>query len=280
MKMKITTRIVIWILTLAICFIILWPVMWIVKSSFTTNEKLFEMPVHYLPDPATLDNYRILITGNRQVNSTKYLVDTLILSTGVLTATIVLCSLAGYGFARGRSKGTGWAYKALLFTSMVPATCTMVPLLILWRKLSLTDTMPGLILLYVSAMIPFSTTMFYTYIQQIPASLEEAAQIDGSGMLGAFFHILFPLLTPIIATLCIINFINCINEFFTPLLFTTKKVRVLSQVLFNVPRRNQYEEPWGVISAAGCIMLAPTTLFILFFEKQIMSGLMMGSIKQ
>jgi len=280
MKKKVAERILIWVLTLLICFIIIWPVYWIVKCSFSPNDTMFDMPVRYLPSGLTLEHYTALIKGNRQVNSMKYIKDTAVIAAGVLVSSVILCALAGYAFARGSSKGIKRAFGVILFSTMIPGTCTVVPLLILWRSMGLTDTMPGLMILYLSAMIPFSTTMFSTYIHQVPMALEEAAWIDGTTVLGAFFRIIFPLLTPIMATLCIINFINCINEFFYPLIFTTKKIKVLSQLLFNVPRQNEWQEPWGIIAGAGCIMLAPTILFILFFEKQIMSGLMMGSVKQ
>lgn len=281
MKMKLYQRILIWIITLLVCFVILWPVYWIVKSSFANTDDLFAMPVKYLPKDLTLDNYITLLKGNRQVNTMKYITDTAILAGLVLLVTTTLCSLAGYAFARGgKAKSINRAFSFILFSTMVPGTVATVPLLVLWRTLKLTDTMPGLVLLYVSAMIPFSVSMFCTYIHQIPSALEEAAWIDGTGMMGAFFRIIFPLLTPIMATLCIINFINCVNEFFYPLIFTTKRIKVLSMLLYNVPRLNEWQEPWGTIAAAGCLMLAPTVLFILFFEKQIMSGLVAGSVKQ
>lgn len=280
MKMRIYKRVLIWVATLAVCFIIIWPVYWIVKSSFATSDDLFAMPVKYVPNNLTIENYRILLKGNRQTNTMKYITDTVTISAIVLVATTVLCSLAGYAIARNSSRGIRYAFTFILFSTMVPGTVAIVPLMVLWRSLSLTDTMHGLSLLYISAMIPFSTTMFSTYIHQVPNALEEAAWIDGAGMLGAFFRIIFPLLTPIMATLCIINFINCINEFFFPLIFTTKKIKVLSMLLYNVPRLNEWQEPWGTIAAAGCLMMLPTILFILFFEKRIMSGLMMGSVKQ
>lgn len=280
MRMKLYQRVIIWLVTLLVCFVILWPVYWIVKSSFTNESDLFAMPVKYFPRDLTSENYQVLLRGNRQVKPIKYFGDTLLIASFVLLITSVLCSLAGYAFARGQTKGISRAHTAIMFSTMVPGTVAVVPLMVLWRSLSLTDSIPGLVLLYVSSMIPFSTSMFLTYIQQLPPALEEAAWIDGATILGAFFRIIFPLLTPIMSTLCIINFINCINEFFYPLIFTTKKVKVISMLLYNVPRINEWQEPWGTISAAGCMMLAPTVLFILFFEKQIMSGLMTGSIKQ
>lgn len=280
MKIKPYKRALIWLITLLVCFVIIWPVYWIVKSSFTTSDKLYAMPVEYLPVNLTFESYQTLLRGNNEVNTWKYIRDTAVLAASTLFFSTFLCALAGYAFARTRTKGIRRAFTAILFSTMIPGTVAVIPLMVLWRTMKLTDTMQGLCILYLSAIIPFSTTMFSTFIQQIPNSLEEAAWIDGTGVLGAFLRIIFPLLTPIMATLCIINFITCVNEFFYPLIFTTKKIKVLSMLVYNVPRLNEWQEPWGTISAAGCIMLLPTVLFILFFEKRIMAGLMMGSIKQ
>lgn len=280
MKTKPYKRALIWLMTLLVCFVIIWPVYWIVKSSFTTSDKLYSMPVEYLPVNLSMENYQTLLRGNSEVNTWKYINDTATIGVSTLFLSTLLCALAGYAFARTRTKGIRAAFTGILFSTMVPGTVAVIPLMVLWRSMKLTDTMQGLVILYLSAIIPFSTTMFSTFIQQIPNTLEEAAWIDGTGVFGAFFRIIFPLLTPIMATLCIINFITCINEFFYPLIFTTKKIKVLSMLVYNVPRVNEWQEPWGPISAAGCLMLLPTVLFILFFEKRIMAGLMMGSIKQ
>lgn len=278
MKMRWIKRAAIWLCVLFVLFIVLWPVYWIVKCSFTENNHLFDMPVQYLPVHLTLDSYRTLFGAT--ANTKKYISDTLILVTCTLALTTVLCSIAGYAFARARTRPIRAAFTFILFSTMVPGTTAVIPLMLLWRTLKLTDTMWGLITLYFSAVIPFSVTMYSTFIGQIPSSLEEAAWIDGTGVIGAFFRVIFPLLKPIIATLCIINFITCINEFFYPLIFTTKNVKVLSMLVYNVPRTNQWQDPWDTISASGCIMLLPTLLFVLLFEKNILEGLMMGSIKQ
>jgi ABC-type glycerol-3-phosphate transport system permease component len=278
MRTKRYKRALIWLCVLVVSFFILWPVYWIVKSSFTTSDRLYAMPVQYLPIDLTFESYRTLFSATGNVF--KYISDTLVLIVSALILSTFLCAIAGYAFARTKTRGIRAAFSFVLFSTMVPGTVAVIPLMVLWRTLKLTDTMQGLAVLYFSAVIPFSVTMFSTFISQLPNSLEEAAWIDGTGVMGAFFRIIFPLLKPIVATLCIINFITCINEFFYPLIFTTKNIKVLSMLIFNVPRNNQWQEPWDTISASGCIMVLPTILFILFFEKNILEGLSMGSIKQ
>ena len=277
MRAKSYKRAVVWVLVLMVCFIILWPLYWIIKSSFTNGEKLFAVPVDYFSG-WTLESYRTLFTATG--DTLKYITDTLKVTLSTLLLSTVLCALAGYALARTRTRGLRFAHIFIVFSTMLPSAVAVIPLMILMRSLRLTDTVSGLTLLYFSMVIPFSVTMYSTFISQVPRALEEAAWIDGLGVSGTFFRIIFPLLKPMIATLCIINFITCINEFFYPLIFTTRKVKVLSMLIYNVPRTNQYKEPWDTISAAGCIMLFPTILFILVFEKNILNGLMMGSIKQ
>lgn len=275
--MKIPKKIWLWIPTIIVVFIIIWPVYWIVKSSFTRSEDLFKSPIEYLPVNLTTENYEVLA---RIGNLWEHIRGTSILIVAVLIFTILLCSLAGYGFARCKTKGIQLGFTFILLSNMIPGTVTVLPLLILMRALGLTDTYHGMIFLYCNMVIPFSVVMYAGFIGQIPESLEESARIDGASMMTAFLRIVLPLLRPIMATLCIINFITSLNEFFTPLIFSNSNVSVLSILVTKVPNVNQYEIPWGTTTAAGCLMLLPVIAFVMLFEKQIMSGMMMGSIKQ
>lgn len=277
MQMSKKKKALLWALTLVVGFIIMWPVYWIVKSSFTQQVDLFKSPIEYFSTHWTLENYKLLVDAAGML---QYLKGTVILTGVSLVLSVFFCALAGYGFARCQTRGINLAFAFIMFSTMVPGTVTVIPLMTMWRSLGLSDTFTGLSILYFSILIPFSTVLYTGFISQIPPSLEEAARIDGSTMWGAFVRIIFPMLKPIMATLSIINFITCLNEFFTPLMFTTKNVKVMSLLMSSIPKMNQYQMPWGSISAAGCLMLLPAILFIVIFEKNIMGGLMMGSIKQ
>ena len=121
---------------------------------------------------------------------------------------------------------------------------------------------------------------FVTFIQQIPYSLEEAAAVDGANIRIRIFKVLFPLMRPAIATMAIINFLNSMNEFMIPLVFTNVKATPLSVGLTLIPRINQYNVPWEKISALASLMLVPIIIFVVFFEKHIIDGLTAGSVKQ
>ena len=147
------------------------------------------------------------------------------------------------------------------------------------QKVKLYDTYPGLILLYISTVIPFTVLILRNFVGEIPISLEEAAAIDGATFSQRLFTIVLPLMKPAIATVCIINFITCLNNFFTPL-FYSNGIQVLSVAIVQLPLRdNMYGVPWDLVSAMGWIILLPIIIFVAVFEKQIMDGIMAGGVK-
>ena len=206
--------------------------------------------------------------------------NTLIVAVLAIIGSLTVSLLAAYAFARFKFRGASTAYSLLVFSAMLPVIMTLIPMFQTYRTLHLHDTHLGLVILYVSGFIPFTTMSFVTFIQQIPYSLEEAAAVDGANIRIRIFKVLFPLMRPAIATMAIINFINSMNEFMIPLVFTNVKATPLSVGLTLIPRINQYNVPWEKISALASLMLVPIIIFVVFFEKHIIDGLTAGSVKQ
>ena len=121
--------------------------------------------------------------------------------------------MAAYGFSRFTSKGVSVAFAFVLATMLIPEVVTARPLYEFMQKVKLYDTYPGLILLYISTVIPFTVLILRNFVGEIPISLEEAAAIDGASFSQRLFTIVLPLMKPAIATVCIINFITCLNNF-------------------------------------------------------------------
>ena len=263
--------------TVVLAFLILFPVFWIFTSSITEKELLFTTPVTYFPDSPTLQNYISLF---REVDVGGLALNTLIVAVLAIIGSLTVSLLAAYAFARFKFRGASTAYSLLVFSAMLPVIMTLIPMFQTYRTLHLHDTHLGLVILYVSGFIPFTTMSFVTFIQQIPYSLEEAAAVDGANIRIRIFKVLFPLMRPAIATMAIINFINSMNEFMIPLVFTNVKATPLSVGLTLIPRINQYNVPWEKISALASLMLVPIIIFVVFFEKHIIDGLTAGSVKQ
>jgi ABC-type glycerol-3-phosphate transport system permease component len=275
-KRKIVTFAGHWIITLFVAFLILFPLYWIFISSITPPGELFDSPIDYTPDHPTLASYIYLILYAGLWEKIK---NTLIIIGASLTLSTVVCVLAAYGFCRFKSRGINLVFAFIMASMLIPDVVTTRPLYDFMRKVGLFDTFPGLIILYISGILPFSVIVLTNFVREIPMSLEEAAAIDGAGFMQILFRITMPLMKPAIATICIINFISCLNNFFTPLYYSNG-ISVLSTAITQLPLRdNMYSVPWDLVSAMGWIIIFPIIIFVAVFERRIMDGIMAGGIK-
>ena len=207
------------------------------------------------------------------------IISTLILVGSTIVISTLICVIAAYAFARFRSKGISLAFGFILASMMIPDIVLARALYQFMQNVGLYDTYPGLIILYVSGVIPFTVLILKNFVGEIPLELEEAAAIDGATFAQRIVTIVIPLMKPAIATVCIINFISCLNNFFTPL-FYANNIQVLSTSIVQLPLRdNMYGVPWDLVSAMGWIILLPIIIFVAVFEKQIMDGIMAGGVK-
>lgn len=265
-----------WILFALVAFLILFPVYWIFISSITPPGELFKTPIDYLPDHPTLDSYRYLIEN---VGLLDKIGNTVLIIGVTLIVSTLICAVAAYSFARFQSKGITIAFAFIVATMLIPEVVTARTLYEFMQKVGLYDTYPGLIILYISAVIPFTVLILRNFVGEIPVSLEEAAAVDGATFIQRLFRVVLPLMKPAIATVCIINFITCLNNFFTPLYYSNG-IQVLSVAIVQLPLRdNMYGVPWDLVSAMGWIILLPIIIFVAIFEKQIMDGIMAGGVK-
>lgn len=265
-----------WVLCALVSFVILFPVYWIFISSITPPGELFKMPIDYIPDHPTLDSYQFLIEN---VGLLGKVGNTVIIIGATLIIGTIICVMGAYAFARFKSRAVSMAFGFIIATMLIPEVVTARPLYEFMQKVKLFDTYPGLIILYISAIIPFTVLILRNFVGEIPVSLEEAASIDGATFSQRLFLIVLPLMKPAIATVCIINFITCLNNFFTPLYYSNG-IQVLSVAIVQLPLRdNMYGVPWDLVSAMGWIILLPIIVFVAIFEKQIMDGIMAGGVK-
>jgi multiple sugar transport system permease protein len=273
---KILSKIGKWIIVGLVAFVILVPVYWILISSITPAGELFKSPIDYLPDHPTLDSYSFLI---KNVGLFSKIGNTLVIVGSTLIISTVICILGAYAFARFMNKSIQMAFAFIVATMLIPEIVMARSLYEFMRDVHLYDTYPGLIILYISAVIPFTILILTNFVKEIPISLEEAAAIDGATFLQVIFYVVLPLMKPAVATICIINFISCLNNFFTPLYYSSN-IQVLSVAIVELPLRdNMYSVPWDLVSAMGWIILAPIIVFVAVFEKQIMEGIMAGGVK-
>lgn len=265
-----------WALALIVAFLILFPLWWIFTSSITPSGELFSNPIKYWPVHPTLESYSYLI---QNVGLLPKIRDTIIIVGLSIVIGMIVSVMAAYSFARFKSKGLSIALAFLLASMLIPDVVTARPLYDFLRAVHLYDTYTGLIILYISSIIPFTILILQNFLNDVPVSIEEAASIDGCGFIQSMFYVTLPLLRPALATVCIVNFITCLNNFFTPL-FYSNGISVLSTAITQLPLRdNMYAVPWDLVSAMGWIIILPIIIFVGIFQKQIMEGIMAGGVK-
>ena len=274
--MKYITAVCKGLIIFLVSFVILFPLYWIFISSITPPGELFNSPIDYLPDHPTLESYQFLLENLGLLSKVG---NTLILVGSTIIISTVICVLAAYGFARFKSKGISLAFGFILASMMIPDIVIARSLYQFMQNVGMYDTYSGLIILYISAVIPFTVLILRNFVGEIPIELEEAAAIDGANFPQRVALVVMPLMKPAVATVCIINFISCLNNFFTPLFFANN-IQVLSTAIVQLPLRdNMYAVPWDLVSAMGWIILLPIIIFVAVFEKQIMEGIMAGGVK-
>lgn len=251
------------------------PVLWITSLSFKTTATLTDG--NFVPREWTLDNYRSIFATDQFVRA-------LINSIGIaLIATVVavlLGMLAAYAISRLAFPGKRALVGVSLLIAMFPQVSLISPLFDIERRLGLFDTWPGLILPYVTFALPLAIYTLSAFFQQIPWDLEKAAKMDGATQGEAFRKVIAPLAAPGVFTTAILVFIFCWNDFlFAISLTSTERARTVPAALAFFTGESQFEDPTGAISAAAVVITIPIILFVLFFQRRIVSGLTSGAVK-
>ncbi len=197
-KTNLRQRMVIYFLLLLSAAFALTPILWMASISVRQNVEIFRIPPALLPPTFTLEAFKTIFTTPHYLNMffNSYLVGTC-----VTLVSILLATLAGYGFSRYALRGGRVLQLFIIGTQMLPPVSLIVPYFILISTLNLYDTYPGLIVTHTAFVLPFATLMLTSYFNTIPQDLEEAAMIDGCSRVGALWRVLMPVMVPgVIAT--------------------------------------------------------------------------------
>lgn len=253
----------------------LFPLYWIIITSFKDPGSIFTMPLHYWPKEFTTENYIGLFSKS---NFGVYLTNSLLVATISGVVVTVISMLSAYVLARFEFGGKAAIVAAFLVTQMIPAFIALGPLYMLMTNLGLVDSKGGLVLVYIAMLIPFSTIMLRGFFENIPDTLEEAAMIDGCSRLSALFRVLVPVMLPGIAATFIFAFVSCWNELFISVtLMNSDENKTIPTALNGFI--SSYNIDWGPMSAAAVLTIIPTLLVFAFASKYIVQGLTAGAVK-
>ncbi|RMF94840.1 MAG: carbohydrate ABC transporter permease [Candidatus Schekmanbacteria bacterium] len=261
--------------TAVVVLVSIFPFLWFVSTSFKREIEISSIPPIFIPSfnmqfyQSTISNYDIFL----------YIKNSLLVAGCTTIITIFISSLAGYALACLKLKGKRLIMGIILASSMFPQISIAGPI---WRILDFfgwLNCYQGLILPYVTLTLPLGIWILASFFDKLPKEIEEAAMIDGCSHIQVLLKIIAPLSLPGIFTASILVFIYAWNEFFFALLvMTEEKYRTLPVgiALF----QGQYTMPWGEIAAASTIATIPLVILVMFFQKQIVSGLSAGAVKE
>lgn len=261
---------------LAFVAVSLWPALDVVSISLRPGNRLRSLEWELFPADATLDSYRQLFAEQPFV---RWLGNSLLVSGAVTATGVALASMGGYAFSRFKFMGRQAMMLSILTTQMFPATMLLLPLYIMIAKLGLINTYLGLGVFYASTALPFCVWQMKGFYDTIPASLEEAARIDGCSRWAAFHRVILPLATPGLVITALFSFMSAWSEYL-----------VAAQILqdremFTLPLglksfQSSMSTQWGLYAAASILVSVPVVVVFVVLSRYLVSGLTLGSVKE
>lgn len=254
----------------------LFPYIWTALTSLKPEAELFTKGVHYLPKQVVIENYVNLF---KRLRFQKYFGNSLIVAVLTTCAALFASSLAGYAFSRFRFKLRSTLMVIFVLTNMFPKILLIIPLFMIFRKVALLNTYPGLVLAHCTFTIPFATWMLTGFFDSIPRELEESALVDGATRMRAFVKVILPLAAPSLAATAVYIFIHSWNDYLYAVMFTSSEsVRTLPIALKMFI--GKYEVDWGALTAGGIVTSVPLVVFFILVQRYLIAGLTAGAVKQ
>ncbi len=260
-----------------IMFIIIgYPLFWALMMSLNPGSNM--LVTDMFPSNPTLEHYKWLFTSPNSNYLTWYK-NSLYVAVVNSLGSVVITSLIAYAFSRYKFVGRKYGLYMFLLLQMFPALMGMVALYILLNTIGLTDSLYGLMLIYLGGQIPFNAWLVKGYFDTIPKELDEAAKMDGAGHLKIFWTIMLPLAKPILAVVALFNFMAPFMDFLLPrIVLTSPDNFTLALGLYNFIN-DQFSTNFTRFAAGSILIAVPIALVFLLLQRYLISGLTAGATK-
>ncbi|MHC1787673.1 MAG: carbohydrate ABC transporter permease [Christensenellales bacterium] len=259
---------------LACCLAALFPLLWVIMSSFKSNTQILSSAIS-LPTALGLDGYRMALQVSPIL---RYFLNSVLITMLSTFINVFLVSMASYVFARTRFRFKNPLFALLSIAMVIPMTALLQPVYQVINGLKLGDSLPGLILVYTALNMPLTLLIMRATFAGVPASLEEAAYIDGAGFLYTYLHIMIPVAKGGLASAAVLAFLNSWNEF-TFALVLTKSAGVRTLPLSLSYFTSQFSFNYTALFAAITMAVLPSILVFAVFQEQVSQSLVVGAVK-
>ena len=280
MKEKRAVKAVIYhILVFAVGLVMIYPLIWMVMSSFKPTNTIFQTAGSLIPETFTFENYINGWKGFAKVTFATFFKNSLFISVVATIGTVISSAIVAYGFARFKFKGKKLLFSAMLLSMMLPAQVLMIPQYLWYQKLNWVGSYMPLIVPYFFAIQGFFVYLISNFISGIPRDLDEAAKIDGCSYVSIFTKIILPLIKPALVTAGIFSFMWRWDDFLSALLYVNKSAKYpvsLALKLFCDPGSSSDD---GAMFAMASLSILPSVLIFIFFQRYLVEGISTSGLK-
>lgn len=262
------------ILLVILAILVAFPLYITLINSVKTYDEVLSSVVAF-PKEMQFNNFTIVW---KQLNFSGVFMNSLIITVCSVAGILLISAPAAYQFVRQPGWVSNMLFLMILSSLVIPFQSLMIPLVKVATELKLMDSIPGVIMMYWGFGIPLAIFLYHGFIKSIPRELEEAGMIDGTGIAGAFFRIVLPLLKPVTTTIAILHSLWIWNDFLLPLITLSSKsnqtIPLASSVYFG-----QYLNEWPLAMAALSMAAIPIIIFFIFMQRYIIQGITSGAVK-
>jgi multiple sugar transport system permease protein len=256
------------------------PLIWLFIMSISSTPELTAVPLRWIPSHADFSRYGRLLSVAAHSAGEEFIYalrNSLLASFSATAIALIVGIPAAYSFSRFPGRRMGLLY-AVLGTYMMPPVALILPLYMIFGALGLLNTVAALTIVYCTILMPFVTWLLKATIDAVPMEIEEAARIDGVGLIGVLRHVTLPIAKAGLGTAALFAVLLAWDEFFYALLYTNDlRAKTLPVAIadFAAGRATDY----GIISAAGILTALPALAIAFFLQKSLISGLAAGGVK-
>ncbi|MDD5595276.1 MAG: carbohydrate ABC transporter permease [Candidatus Omnitrophica bacterium] len=270
---KITTNLVINLFLISVAITCIYPLLWMISSSFKTQETVFT-DLSLIPRHIHLENYvRAWLEGGFGRN----FLNSILYTSCVVFGIIIISSMAAYAFSRLRFPGKNILFFVFMAAMMIPIPGSFVALYVLLNKLHLRNTPVGYILCMINVGLSTSIFLLKTFFDKMPKELEDAARIDGCSKLGIWRHVALPLAKPVLAVVIVFNALNVWNEYILALIIFDSRQYMPLQVALQT-FQGEFVTNYPLLMAGLTITALPIIIVYLLMQKYIVKGVTAGAL--
>jgi N,N'-diacetylchitobiose transport system permease protein len=268
-------RLVANVLGLLVLAVMIFPVYWMVATAFKPGRDILRIDPKFVPSPATLANFDDAIHRPYFWDNVK---NSLIIVCVVVLLSLAIGFLAALAIARFNFYGRRAFIAVIIGVQMIPTAAMIIPLYILLARANQVDRLTGVIVTYLTFVLPFTVWTLRGFVMGIPRDLEEAAMVDGCTRFGAFMRVLVPLIAPGLVATSIFAFVQAWNEFiFAYVLLSSQENQTLTVWLASFTTLRGTD--WGPLMAGATLTSLPVVVFFALVQRRVAFGLTAGAVR-